>query len=76
MFLFKNSSISTFSASSLVLLSVTMLPAVLNSLSEGTVVHRGAKYFRAKVASKGHDACFSFQYSSGLLCWGALLSLR
>ena len=75
MFLFKNSNISTFSASRLVCLSVTMLPAALNSLSDGTVVHGGAKYFQAKVARKGHDACFSFQYTSGLLCRGALASL-
>jgi len=64
----KSNNISTFSAPCLVLLSVTMFPSCAFQRAQWY-----AKHFQAKVASKGHGACFSFQYSSGPLCRGALM---
>ena len=52
-FLLRHRSISTFSDESLQRLSVTMFPTVLNSLSDGTVVHGAARYFQASGPSTG-----------------------
>ena len=66
-FLLRNRSISTFSDESLQCLSVTMFPTLLNSLSDGTVVHGAARYFQASGPNIGQRDIFSSQQCNGHL---------
>ena len=59
-FLFKMSNISSFSESSLFVLTVAICPAVLKSLSDGTDAGGIERYFLAILARIGQTSCFSF----------------
>ena len=51
----KKSRVSTFSGSSAALLALTIMPAVLKSLSDGTDVATIPRYFCAILAKCGYD---------------------
>lgn len=59
-------SLSTFSALSALLVAVTMSPAVLNTLSFGTLVDGIPSRFLASLASSGKWDSFVFHHNRGL----------
>ena len=64
-FLAKNTRLSTLSGFKHVLLSVTMLPPVLNILSELTLVAQTHRYFLANFAKLGNLVSSVFHHSNG-----------
>ena len=59
---FKKSNISTFSGSSLLRLSSTIIAAVLSCLSEGTLPAGALRYFLASLTRTDLDFSLAFQY--------------